>query len=66
MAAKTKRMAAVDNKEITDNTTKQQERESWIARQAYYLAEARGFAPGEEMTDWLQAEQQFAARMELD
>lgn len=65
MAAKTKKMAAVDNKEITDKTTNQQERESWIARQAYYLAEARGFAPGEEMADWLQAEQQFAARMEL-
>jgi 2-oxo-4-hydroxy-4-carboxy--5-ureidoimidazoline (OHCU) decarboxylase len=66
MAAKTKKLAAVDNKKITDTTTTQQEREAWIARKAYYLAEARGFAPGEEMTDWLQAEQQFAARMELN
>jgi Protein of unknown function (DUF2934) len=27
-----------------------------IAEQAYYLAEARGFAPGGELEDWLAAE----------
>lgn len=64
MAAKTKK-ATVDNKESIDKTADQQGRETWIATHAYYLAEARGFAPGDEMADWLQAEQQFAARMEL-
>ena len=29
-----------------------------IARAAYFLAEARGFAPGHELDDWLAAEGQ--------
>ena len=64
MAAKTKK-TAIDNKESIDKTATQQEREAWIATHAYYLAEARGFFPGDEMADWLRAEQQYAARMEL-
>lgn len=64
MAAKSKKTAAVESKESTHQITTK-EREAWIAQQAYYLAEARGFAPGEEMADWLQAEQQFASRMGL-
>lgn len=32
------------------------EREGMIADAAYYRAERRGFAPGNEMEDWLQAE----------
>jgi len=31
-------------------------REQMIAEAAYFRAEQRGFAPGNEMTDWLQAE----------
>lgn len=31
-------------------------REQMIAKAAYFLAERRGFAPGNEMSDWLQAE----------
>jgi hypothetical protein len=31
-------------------------RESRIAVAAYYLAEKRGFAPGGELEDWLDAE----------
>lgn len=31
-------------------------REQMIAEAAYYRAEQRGFAPGNEMSDWLQAE----------
>lgn len=31
-------------------------REQMIAEAAYYRAEQRGFAPGSEMSDWLQAE----------
>jgi len=32
-----------------------------IAQRAYHLAERRGFAPGRELDDWLQAEREFAA-----
>ena len=31
-------------------------RRDMIAEAAYYLAEARGFVPGNEMGDWLEAE----------
>lgn len=31
-------------------------REQMIAEAAYYRAERRGFSPGNEMSDWLEAE----------
>jgi len=34
-------------------------REARIALAAFYLAEARGFYPGRELDDWLQAEGQI-------
>lgn len=34
-------------------------REARIAIAAFYLAEARGFEPGRELEDWLQAERQI-------
>jgi Protein of unknown function (DUF2934) len=33
-----------------------QERETLIARAAYFRAEKRGFAPGSELQDWIEAE----------
>lgn len=33
-----------------------------IAVAAYYKAQARGFAPGQEIEDWLEAEQELRAR----
>lgn len=33
-----------------------QERETLIARAAYFRAEKRGFAPGSELQDWVEAE----------
>jgi hypothetical protein len=33
-----------------------------IAIGAYYLAEQRGFAPGQEINDWLEAETEFDLR----
>ena len=33
-----------------------QERERLIARVAYFRAEKRGFAPGNELQDWVEAE----------
>ena len=38
------------------------ERNRHIAEAAYYLAERRGFAPGQEISDWLQAEAMFDQR----
>lgn len=35
-------------------------RQQMIAEAAYFHAERRGFAPGNEMSDWLQAEAQVA------
>ncbi len=34
-------------------------REQWISDAAYFLSEARGFAPGRELDDWLAAEQNY-------
>jgi hypothetical protein len=39
------------------------ERYQLVAREAYYLAEKRGFAPGREMEDWIAAEKTVAARL---
>lgn len=36
-------------------------REQEIARLAYVKAQARGFAPGQELEDWLAAEREFDA-----
>jgi len=35
-----------------------------IATAAYFKAEARGFAPGQELDDWLEAEARFRAKQE--
>jgi len=35
------------------------QRHTMIAEAAYFLAQARGFAPGHELDDWLRAEQQI-------
>ena len=35
------------------------DRDAGIAEIAYLKAEKRGFAPGHEMDDWLEAEQEF-------
>ncbi len=49
-----------ENKSIRMDSSKprvtSQEREKMIATTAYLRAEQRGFAPGHEQEDWLQAE----------
>jgi hypothetical protein len=35
-------------------------RHQWISEAAYYKAEARGFEPGRELDDWLEAEKEFS------
>lgn len=43
---------------VVDDT----ERHQWIAEAAYFLAAARGHAPGGALDDWLAAEREFAMR----
>lgn len=44
-----------------DNTELSPELRSKIAQRAYELARRRGFDPGREMEDWLEAERQIEA-----
>jgi len=41
-----------------------EERQQRIALAAYYLAEQRGFSPGGELADWLEAEKQINANLD--
>jgi len=40
-----------------------EQRQQLIAEAAYFIAERRGFAPGNEFDDWLQAEAEVEARI---
>jgi hypothetical protein len=42
-----------------DNTINTSDRDARIAEIAYCKAENRGFGPGHELEDWLEAEQEF-------
>ena len=39
------------------------DRQQLVALEAYLIAEARGFAPGHELADWLEAERRIAQRL---
>jgi hypothetical protein len=39
---------------------------TYIAVRAYYKAEARGYEPGHEIQDWLDAEAEVMAETEMD
>ncbi len=39
------------------------ERRQWVATAAYFKAERRGFAPGREAADWLEAESEIGTRI---
>lgn len=39
-------------------------RHAMIAEAAYFLAQRRGFTPGYELEDWLEAEKQVARQLE--
>jgi len=55
-----KRVLSVADMSITDD-----ERERMIREAAYYRAERRGFAPGDEMSDWLAAESEVLELIEI-
>lgn len=44
---------AAGNKPIISDTDKREQRIAWLA---YSMAEKRGFEPGHELEDWLEAE----------
>lgn len=47
------------NNEENRSTIYLPDRNAKIAECAYYKAESRGFTPGYELEDWLEAEQEF-------
>lgn len=49
-----KKTSVTDNE--SNNELMEADRNSRIAVSAYYKAEARGFQPGHELSDWLAAE----------
>jgi len=55
-AAKGQRVPAGSERRAADGPASNEERWRMIAEAAYYRAQARGFAPGQEIEDWLQAE----------
>jgi hypothetical protein len=44
-----------------DEATKKEDERARIAKAAYYRAERRGFAPGNDLDDWLAAEAEINA-----
>ena len=44
--------------EESSNTIHLPDRDAEVAKHAYYKAESRGFEPGYELDDWLEAERE--------
>ena len=58
--------AQVDPPTLTDRVSvPQATRYEMIATAAYYLAEQRGFTPGNELEDWLSAESAVEAQLAM-
>ena len=55
------RKAALDDTSAAPGHPDDTERRARIAIAAYYRAEQRGFAPGLEIEDWLEAEREYDA-----
>ena len=56
VVARTPRKSKVEAPPGPGSAITAQEREMMIARAAYFRAEKRGFAPGGELQDWIDAE----------
>jgi len=52
-----KEIPTADEERLEDHP---EHRDSRIAESAYYKAENRGFEPGHELEDWLEAEREFS------
>lgn len=48
----------------TKNAPDPNEYQHMVAEAAYYKAEKRGFAPGDDQEDWLEAEQEIMENLE--
>ncbi|HJW25059.1 MAG TPA: DUF2934 domain-containing protein [Rhodocyclaceae bacterium] len=57
---KSRQNAAARRKTATQSTPASQDRSEQIAVAAYFKAQARGFAPGQELDDWLEAESELS------
>ena len=60
-------MAEIEESSIPDETalpTASPDLNARIAELAYYKSESRGFAPGYEMDDWLEAERELSGKTE--
>jgi hypothetical protein len=49
--------------DLTRESVSSDDRHRWITERAYELAAERGFMPGAELDDWLQAEREFESKM---
>lgn len=58
--------AAEENAVRLDEAVNESARHRAIAIEAYYKAQRRGFAPGSELDDWLEAEAEFDQSLEGD
>jgi len=56
VAAKSPAKSAPEMRKAGAPSISAEERERLIARVAYFRAEKRGFAPGSELQDWVEAE----------
>ncbi|MFA5922552.1 MAG: DUF2934 domain-containing protein [Methylococcaceae bacterium] len=59
MMAATVNDEVISNPEESGNTLNLADRDARIAELAYYKAESRGFEPGHELEDWLEAEKEL-------
>ena len=58
-----RRNAKARNREQQGAAVSPEQRLAMIAEAAYFRAEARGFVPGEELQDWLDAEKEVDTRL---
>ncbi len=59
MAKTDKSSTVISESEESTDTICLPDRDAKIAELAYYKAERRGFEPGYELDDWLEAEREF-------
>ena len=56
VAVKPKQVRAKKKRPVAPPSMSVQEQQTLVARAAYFRAERRGFAPGGELQDWVEAE----------
>jgi len=54
--------AAVDPSPASSELTAPVQRHAMIAEAAFFMAQARGFSPSQELDDWLAAEREIGQR----